>query len=165
MTYSVYDIEEQQETPEFKPESFDVIFASVALHVAKDIVQSIARLRQLLVPNGLLILIESISSLLYVDLIFGTLPQWWNTESKTQNTTFRKSSPRAIMAIEQWNEAFQIAGGFKPPLDYTSHSSFKESLIIAQKQANAELSVAKQEETWIIFSDKHEKSIGVEMGV
>ena len=38
LTYDIYDIEGQEKTPKFEPESFDLIFASLALHVATDIV-------------------------------------------------------------------------------------------------------------------------------
>ena len=68
------------------------------------------------------------------------------------------------MTIEQWNEAFQLAGGFQSLLDYVLYST-KESIIIAQKQSSIKLPSIQRQETWIIFSDQHDTSVGTEMAI
>ena len=58
---------------------------------------SLINLRRLLVPNGLLLLLELIGVPLYFDLIFGLLDQWWSPSDNT----------RALNDIEQWTTRFE----------------------------------------------------------
>ncbi|CAF4330232.1 unnamed protein product, partial [Adineta steineri] len=59
-------------------ESFDIVFAANKLQGSQDLRKSLVDLRRLLVPNGLLLLLELINVPLYFDLIFGLLDQWWS---------------------------------------------------------------------------------------
>jgi acyl transferase domain-containing protein/SAM-dependent methyltransferase len=141
LIYRVLDIEDDSNN-KFKAESFDIIFASLAVHVATDLVKSIRYLRQLLIPNGLLFLIESTIPKLSHDIVFGLLPQWW----QKQEECIRKSSLRTTATEDEWMSTFKSAGGFQPAVHCITDSKNGISCLTAQKEETSE-------QQWIIFSD------------
>ncbi|PRQ06479.1 SDR family NAD(P)-dependent oxidoreductase [Enhygromyxa salina] len=56
---------------------FDVIVASNVLHVTRDLRRSLAHLRRLLAPGGVLVIMEGAAALRWVDLSFGLTAGWW----------------------------------------------------------------------------------------
>ncbi|CAF0982640.1 unnamed protein product [Adineta steineri] len=83
-------------------ESFDIIFAANQLPRNEDLAESLINLRRVLVPNGLLLLLELIGVPLYFDLILGLLDQWWSPFNNT----------RALNDIQQWVTVLKQIGGF-----------------------------------------------------
>ena len=143
LTFKVLDIDNDSNN-KFKAESFDIIFASLAVHVATDLVKSIRNLRQLLVPNGLLLLIESTRPTLSHDVVFGLLPQWWQKKEEY----IRKSSLRTTATEDEWSSAFKSAGGFQSTVHCITDPKNGISCLTAQKEQISE-------QQWIIFSDEH----------
>ena len=143
LTFKVLDIDNDNHN-QFKAESFDIIFASMVVHVATDLIKSIRNLRQLLIPSGLLILIESTRPQLSLDIVFGLLPQWW----QKQEECIRKSSLRTTATEDEWRNAFKNAGGFQSTVHCITNSKNGISCLTAQKEDTSE-------QQWIIFSDDH----------
>ena len=147
LTYSVLDIEDDNSN-KLGAESFDLIFASLVVHVATDLVKSLRNLRRLLRPNGLFFLIENTTPTVNHDIIFGLLPQWWQ-QQKTGGDDIRKTTRRTTATESEWTSAFRCAGGFHHPIqcatDKTETSGI--STLIAQKQDFSE-------QQWIIFVDE-----------
>jgi SAM-dependent methyltransferase len=75
--YRPLDIEQDPASQGFEPHQQDIIIAANVLHATQDLNQTLAHVRQLLAPGGLLILMEGTRPQGWLDLIFGLLPGWW----------------------------------------------------------------------------------------
>ena len=81
------DIETDPIQQGFAEGSYDIIVASSVLH---------ANMRKLLKPGGQLVLMENTRDRLDMQVIFGTLPDWWGSEEPD-----RKMSPNASLDVGQ----------------------------------------------------------------
>jgi acyl transferase domain-containing protein len=72
---AVLDVEDDPGAPAFEPHSFDVILAADVLHLTADLRRSLTRLRDLLAPGGLLLLLEFNPD--PAATAFAVLPGWW----------------------------------------------------------------------------------------
>ncbi|CAF1555492.1 unnamed protein product, partial [Adineta steineri] len=68
----------------------------------QDLTNSLISLRRLLVPNGLLLLLELVHIPLYFDLIFGFFDQWWSSDNNN----------RSLNNIQQWTTLRKQIKGF-----------------------------------------------------
>jgi microcystin synthetase protein McyG len=75
--YGVLDLEDEPEAQGFQPGQFHLVVATNVLHATRDLAQTLARLRRLLKPGGLLMLQESLAPLCWLDLTFGLTDGWW----------------------------------------------------------------------------------------
>ena len=76
MSFRTLDIEGGLVEQGFQTGSYDLILAANVLHATGPVEKSLSNVRKLLKPGGKLALIEIITLVPYVNLIFGTLPGW-----------------------------------------------------------------------------------------
>ncbi|CAF4061606.1 unnamed protein product, partial [Rotaria sordida] len=127
-------------------ESHDIIFVASVLQTISDIDHSLESLRRLLVPGGLLLVVELTLTHSYFDLIFGLFPYWW-----------RDSNSRAILTIDQWRQAFQSIGGFEPMVVSAKANAFGDSLMIVRKSTARSILIHLsewQDQAWLLFADR-----------
>ncbi|CAF0742052.1 unnamed protein product [Adineta steineri] len=132
-------------------ESFDIVFAANKLQDSEDLMRSLINLRHLLVPNGLLLLLELTDVPLYFDLVFGLLNHWWLPSSNT----------RALRDIHQWTTALKEIGGFEDV--ETVMSQYESTLIIARKTISHDVLQTLDErkrQAWLIFAKNDPQSLG-----
>ncbi|CAF1036440.1 unnamed protein product [Adineta steineri] len=132
-------------------ESFDIVFAANKLQESEDLMRSLINLRHLLVPNGLLLLLELTDVPLYFDLIFGLLDHWW----------LPSSNARALHNIHQWTTALREIGGFDDV--QTVMSQYESTLIIARKtisQKALQTLDERKHQAWLFFGRNDPQSIG-----
>ncbi|MEZ5286501.1 MAG: polyketide synthase dehydratase domain-containing protein [Vicinamibacterales bacterium] len=77
LTCRVLDLERDPEDQGFEPGSADVIVASNVVHATSDVRRTLARLRRLLAPGGLLTMLEVTAPQRWFDLTVGVTPGWW----------------------------------------------------------------------------------------
>ena len=104
MKFKKLDIDEDPETQDFKPTSYDVIVAANVLHATSDIHRTMTHVRKLLRPGAKLILLEMTNRLLAASVIFGTLPGWWNASEP-----WRTDGP--LLTETQWENVL-LCNGF-----------------------------------------------------
>jgi acyl transferase domain-containing protein/acyl carrier protein len=75
--YEVLDLERDPGDQGLRPGSFDAVVAANVLHATSDLRRTLGYLRRLLVPGGLLALIEIVGAERWVDLTFGLTKGWW----------------------------------------------------------------------------------------
>ncbi|NIP84989.1 MAG: methyltransferase, partial [Planctomycetales bacterium] len=75
--YGTLDIELDPQSQGFAAEQFDVVLAANVLHATRDLRQAIGHVRQLLAPQGMLVLLEGTRPQGWLDLIFGLTDGWW----------------------------------------------------------------------------------------
>ncbi|CAF0803199.1 unnamed protein product [Adineta steineri] len=132
-------------------ESFDIVFAANKLQESEDLMRSLINLRHLLVPNGLLLLLELTDVPLYFDFIFGLLDHWWLPSSNT----------RALHNIHQWSTVLQEIGGFEHV--ETVMSQYESTLIIARKTIShkvLETLDGRKNQAWLFFDKNDPQSLG-----
>ena len=71
LRYQVFDIEKAPETQGLEGQQFDIIVAANVIHATQDMRATLTRLRRLLSPKGMLICLEGVGKMRFVDLIFG----------------------------------------------------------------------------------------------
>ncbi|CAF4242949.1 unnamed protein product, partial [Adineta steineri] len=132
-------------------ESFDIVFAANKLQESEDLMRSLVSLRHLLVPNGLLLLLELTDAPLYFDLIFGLLDNWW----------LPSSNARALRDTHQWSTALQEIGGFEGVETVKNQS--ESTLIIAHKTTSQKVLQTLDErkhQAWLLFAKNEPQSLG-----
>ncbi|CAF1494575.1 unnamed protein product, partial [Adineta steineri] len=124
-------------------ESFDIIFSANQLQGNQDLTNSLIALRRLLVPNGLLLLLELVHVPLYFDLIFCFFDQWWSSSDDNN---------RALNNIQQWVILLEQIEGFNI-IESTTNQN-ESTFIICQKTISKEILQTLDErknQTWLIF--------------
>ncbi|CAF1443147.1 unnamed protein product [Adineta steineri] len=99
-TIDLYDSKILEKIP---IESFDIIFSANQLQGNQDLTNCLIDLRRLLVPNGLLLLLELVHVPLCFDLILCFFDQWWSSSDDNN---------RALNNIQQWTTLLEQIEGF-----------------------------------------------------
>jgi acyl transferase domain-containing protein/acyl carrier protein/protein-L-isoaspartate O-methyltransferase len=163
--FECLDIEQDPEAQGFGPSQFDVIIAANALHATQDLRQSLAHVRALLSPGGMVVLLEGTGSRLWVDLTFGLTEGWWRfADSRT-----RQSGP--LVSAEGWKELLAAAGfplaACIPCQARTETALVEQAILVARRpsvDANSRVGTearripfiprsARGESRWLIFAD------------
>lgn len=113
VSYNEFDIEESATEQSFKEGSFDLIIASRVLGKTKDIAKTMTNVRKLLKPGGKLIMVETTQEALHMQMVFGTLPEWWSSkcepvENGVLTKKERHNSPSS--SIHSWEYTLKQAG-------------------------------------------------------
>ncbi len=132
--YQPLDIEQG-----FARQQADVIIATNVLHATRDLATTLAHTRQLLAPEGLLLLVENVKPSRFVDLTFGLTDGWWRFAD------FRRQHP--LLTREQWMGLLQEHGFAQVAATEIDGQAF----IVAQ--ADQKLPTAEPIEQWLIFAD------------
>ncbi|CAF4035506.1 unnamed protein product [Adineta steineri] len=140
-TIDLYDSKTLEKIPF---ESFDIIFSANQLLGNQDLTNSLTDLRRLLVPNGLLLLLELVHVPLYFDLIFGFIDQWWSSSDDNN---------RALTNIQQWTTLLEQIQGFN--IIESTLNENESTLIISQKTISKEILQTLDErknQIWVVFT-------------
>lgn len=102
LRFRVFDLESDTSMSAFGDERFDVIVAANVVHATCDVPRSLARLRDLLVPGGYLLLLEVTERQLWLDLTFGLTEGWWAFTDERHES--------ALLDADTWEAKFEDAG-------------------------------------------------------
>ncbi|KAJ5556997.1 Type I Polyketide synthases (Type I PKS) [Penicillium frequentans] len=103
IVYKKLNIEKDPMEQAFDEGSYDLVIASNVLHATRSIHETMLNVHKLLKPNGRLLLLEIPKPMLYIQMIFGTLPGWWMGREEG-----RVVSP--CLDIPQWHSVLQETG-------------------------------------------------------
>jgi SAM-dependent methyltransferase/acyl carrier protein len=76
VTYALFDVEKDPASQGLRAASFDLILAANVLHATRDLRATVARVRSLLAPGGLVVLSETTSHPHYFDISTGLIEGW-----------------------------------------------------------------------------------------
>ncbi|GIV95383.1 MAG: hypothetical protein KatS3mg057_0040 [Herpetosiphonaceae bacterium] len=102
--YRLLDLEHDLVAQGEQPASYDAIVAANVLHATTDIAATLARLRQLLAPDGTLVIVELVRPQRWLDLTFGLTEGWW----KCSDTALRPDYP--LLDQRRWHDVLRQAG-------------------------------------------------------
>ena len=98
-----YDLEQEPALQGYKAGQFDVIVSANCVHAARDLRATLTRLRGLLAPGGLLILVESTVHFDFFDVTTGLIEGW-----QAFADDLRTDNP--LLAPDEWTGAMLAAG-------------------------------------------------------
>lgn len=155
--YDTLDIENEPEAQGFSSHQYDIIVAANVLHATKDLRGSLNHVLQLLVPGGLLVLIEGTPPQRWLDLIFGLTEGWW----RFSDYDLRPSYP--LLYASQWQTLLEESG-FREVMTIPSSAEQifevvpQQAIIIASAAHKVPLSEA-QKHLWALAQMSEEGSI------
>ena len=101
--YRGFDVDREPEEQGFASGSFDVIVSANAVHASVDLRAALQRLRRLLAPGGVLVLVESTTHFAWFDITTGLIEGWQHFADD-----LRDDNP--LLPAVTWLEALQVAG-------------------------------------------------------
>jgi acyl transferase domain-containing protein/acyl carrier protein len=151
LTTQLLDIERDPLEQGFAAQRFDVIIAANVLHATRDLRQTLANVRRLLTPGGLLVLLESTTPQRWVDLTFGMTEGWW----RFSDADLRPDYP--LLSAQAWCDVLRAAG-FADAHSVPGagmQGVLAGQAIIAAREPLAPVAVAPLEQPgrWLIFAD------------
>lgn len=101
--YRVLNIENDPLEQGFERCQYDIVIAANVLHATRNLHETLSNCRELLVPGGMLIALESLRGRAWQDMTFGFLDGWWRYDD-----AYRKN--HALASPEVWRKALAEAG-------------------------------------------------------
>ena len=150
MRFAALDLEREPETQGFGDGTFDVVIASNVVHATTDIRRTLARIRRLLAPGGLLVMLEVTAPQRWFDLTVGLTDGWWAFADADLRADY------ATLSREQWmtvlaNSGFESAVALPDDRGWSGCAAL-QSLLVAR--ADAAASVAHVDRDWLILADR-----------
>ena len=124
ISYQRLDIEQEVTTQNFPTHHYNIIIAANVLHATENLSVTLQQIKQLLAPNGLLILLEGTQPTRWLDLIFGLTTGWWRF-----NDQWRDNYP--LLSASQWQTLLENHGF---PKVSTITPTNQQGIIIAQNE-------------------------------
>jgi len=136
MKFGVLDVSKDPEEQGFAQGPFHMIIGLDVIHATRSIEESIGHLTKLLVPDGIIFLIESVRTQRWSTMVYGLAEGWWYF----QDGHIRKHSP--LLDLCAWEDVFRKQG-FKNvtsyPLEEEKRSGADCGLIVAQLMREPEV--------------------------
>jgi acyl transferase domain-containing protein/NADPH:quinone reductase-like Zn-dependent oxidoreductase/SAM-dependent methyltransferase/acyl carrier protein len=102
VTYQTLNIEEAPAEQNINLNYYDLVIAANVIHATQDLEISFQHIHQLLAENGMLILLEGIRPMRWLDLTFGLTEGWWRFSDR-----HRTNYP--LLTTQQWQQVLQSA--------------------------------------------------------
>ncbi|WP_040656620.1 SDR family NAD(P)-dependent oxidoreductase [Rubidibacter lacunae] len=149
--YRVLDIERSPRQQGFDPDSFDLVIAGDVLHATRDLKQAIAHAKELLVSNGMLLLLEFMAPPFWVDVTFGMLKRWWAFEDTGLH------ADHYCLDRDSWKKLLGECGLQDVNiLSDRSDGTGVQSVILSRKpEGIATAGERDGEGVWLLFEDRH----------
>jgi 1-acyl-sn-glycerol-3-phosphate acyltransferase len=140
--YATLDLERDPRAQGFESNAFDIVCAANVVHATRDVAQSLAHLRSLLAPGGLLVLQEITRGPRWLDLVFGITDGWWAFDDPPLRKT------RAILDADTWPRSLSTAG-FEEPSIIVEHGDPVPGQSVLMARAPASTGAGR----WLVMSD------------
>lgn len=150
--YKLLNVERSPLEQGFPAGGYDIVLAANVLHATRDLRQTIAHVRQLLRPGGLLMLIEGVRPDRWLDMTFGLTDGWWRVADRD----LRPEHP--LISSEMWQALFRDHGmSVSRALQYKSGDGTPSQqavmLACADEVDTATQPASDPAKRWLILSD------------
>ena len=153
--YQQLDIEIDPAKQGFEKHSFDLILVSQVLHATTDLRQTLAHVRQLLAPGGLLLMVEAMRAPYWADTVFGLLESWW----RFGDADLRPTHP--LLPFAAWQRLLEETG-FSQPTALGQELLDSELILARGPEVTDEPAIVVEPATnvpaevgrWLLFTDQ-----------
>jgi acyl transferase domain-containing protein/NADPH:quinone reductase-like Zn-dependent oxidoreductase len=104
MSFQPFDLEQPSSAQGLGERRFDIILAANVVHATADLRQTLGRLRELLAPGGMLLMLEVAGLERWIDITFGLTDGWWCFH----DTDVRADYP--LLSRDAWLELLATLG-------------------------------------------------------
>lgn len=154
LDFKVVDIGKDLAAQGIAPHSYDMVIASDVLHATPNVKETLANIKKLLAPNGVVTILEVTQCPWWTDLVFGLTEGWWVFEDHA----LRPKHP--TMSKAKWEKALASAGFY----DILAMTEAVDPGVSAQtvfmarnndfKQERISVALPKRDHRkWLIFED------------
>ncbi|WP_230967594.1 SDR family NAD(P)-dependent oxidoreductase [Nostoc commune] len=152
--YQLFDIEKSLSSQGFTENSFDIVIAANVLHATQDLHQTVTNIKHLLSPSGLLILLEGVRRVRWLDLIFGLTEGWWRFQDQALRPDYPLISPKKWQELLK-NVGFESTTLLNPTIE-NSQFFDQQAVLIAQTPK-----LSGNSENWLILADQ--QGVGLQL--
>ena len=156
---AVLDIEQDPAAQGLAGSRFDVVLAANVLHATADLRRTLRHVRQLLAPEGMLVLLEATTPQRFGDLTVGLTDGWW----RFADTDLRPDY--ALLSREGWAALLREEGftdvGLVPEAGGDPGVLVHQALVLA-RAPGMQAGRARQRARWIVLCD--ESGVGSSLG-
>ncbi len=141
-----FDVEVDPAVQGLTAGAFDVVIAANVIHATADLRRTLAHIRQLLAPGGLLAMIEVTQPSRWVDLTFGLTDGWWKFTDRDLRPDYPLLSRQAwldLLAGEGFLDAELV------PAPAHEHDPFGQQALALARRAES-----LEGEAWLILADQ-----------
>ncbi|MBX9645645.1 MAG: SDR family NAD(P)-dependent oxidoreductase [Xanthobacteraceae bacterium] len=153
MHFQTFDVEKDPASQGIESGQFDLVIAANVVHATADLRATLERVRSLLAPGGMLLLLEIGGRERWVDVTFGFTDGWW----RFTDVGLRPDYP--LLNRATWLELL-AASGFEAAVLNPVHRGSNELLMAARRPLKQE-SVLPTGRRWLVLAD--EGSVGTVM--
>lgn len=104
LNFHQLDIEKSPASQGIPAHSYHIVVAANVLHATRNITETLTNIRELLLPGGYLILLETVENNSWLNLTFGLTPGWWRFQDKE----LRLDTP--LLSGESWCSVLKRCG-------------------------------------------------------
>ncbi|MGV0106436.1 non-ribosomal peptide synthetase/type I polyketide synthase [Nostoc sp. DSM 114160] len=104
LNFHQLDIEKSPVSQGLTAHSYHIVVAANVLHSTRNITETLNNIRELLIPGGYLVLLETVENNSWLDLTFGLTPGWWRFQDKE----LRIDTP--LLSGESWCAVLKRCG-------------------------------------------------------
>jgi acyl transferase domain-containing protein len=155
--YRLLDISRDASSQGVPEHAFDVVIAANVLHATPDMRQTLANVRRLLAPGGVLVFVEAVRQLRWLDVSFGMTEGWWasrDVELRDGHPLMTGDTWKRVLAEVGFVDATSIPGGARD--DRTEAPWASQALLIAQEPVHEPTAgqTATPAGTWLVLADR-----------
>jgi acyl transferase domain-containing protein/acyl carrier protein len=148
--FQVLDLERDPQMQGFAERQFDIVIASNVIHATADLRRTLARVRSVLAPGGLLAMLEVTAPQRWFDLTVGITAGWWAFSDLDLRPDY------ATLPRERWLTLLRDCG-FDQCIALPEGAGLRgclalQSLVLARADPEAMPGAAR---TWLVFGDGH----------
>jgi acyl transferase domain-containing protein/NADPH:quinone reductase-like Zn-dependent oxidoreductase/acyl carrier protein len=161
----VLDIEKPAESQGFAAHGFDLVVAANVLHATRDLEETLGRVRRLLAPQGMLVLLESTGRQRWADLTFGLLEGWWRFADFDRRPSYPLLSWRGwqdLLAAGGFHDAVAVGDGAGPDavgqVVIVARGPGPEASAVSPSERVPDTAAAPRPGCWLLFTDR--ESVG-----
>lgn len=132
--FELLDLERDPLTQGFNAHGFDVVIAANVVHATRSVSDALTHINQLLVADGVLLMIESTLRQNWWDIVFGLTEGWWRFED------VHLRPEHALLEQSQWQEVLG-ENGFACPVSVAVDQQARQSIVVARAVRSASVLV------------------------